>query len=93
MRIDAYNQIAQIYSATNTKSTTATGKTKTFSYDEVQISSAGKDIQAAKAAINASTGVREDLVAEMKAKINSGSYSVDTDDFADKLLSQFASIL
>ncbi len=87
MRIDAYNQLAQIYSATATKSTTATGKAKSTARDEVQISSTGKDIQTAKAGVTAATGVREELVAVMKEKIKSGSYSVDTEDFAEKLLS------
>lgn len=33
--------------------------------------------------------IREDKVAELKAKVNSGNYSVDTADFAEKLLEKY----
>lgn len=33
--------------------------------------------------------IREDKVAELKAKVNSGNYFVDTADFAKKLLEKY----
>ena len=33
--------------------------------------------------------IREDKVAELKAKVNSGNYSVDTADFTKKLLEKY----
>ncbi len=93
MRIEAYNQVAQLYQTSNTKNTSQTGKTNSMGRDEVQISSTGKDYNVAKAAVSEAADIREDLVAEMKAKINSGTYEVSSDDFAEKLLGQFGSIL
>lgn len=45
-----------------------------------------KDFQIAREAIYASADVREDLTAPIKAKIQEGTYHVDVNDFAAKLL-------
>lgn len=88
MRIEAYNQVAQIYNAN--KATGMTGvKKASMGRDEVQISSVGRDYQVAKKAVAEASDIREDKVAEMKSKIASGSYQVDTGDFASKLLSKY----
>lgn len=87
MRIEAYNQVQQLY---NTKKpgqvqkTSATGK-----QDQLQISSIGKGIQTAKAAVAASPDVREDVTAPIKASIAAGTYEVSTDSFAEKLLAKY----
>lgn len=91
MRIDAYNQIAQIYQTNKTAGTSAPKKTS-GPRDAVQISSVGRDIQVAKQAVSAASDIREDKVAEMKAKLNSGNYNVSTDDFASKLLEKYNSV-
>lgn len=88
MRIEAYNQIASIYK------TSKTGKVQqpygvSTGRDEVQISRLGRDYQIAKQAVAEASDIREDKVAELKAKVNSGSYSVDTADFAKKLLEKY----
>ena len=57
--------------------------------DEVQISSFGRDYQIAKQAVAEAADIREDKVAELKTKVNSGNYSVDTADFAKKLLEKY----
>lgn len=49
--------------------------------DEVQISSFGRDYQIAKQAVTEAADIREDKVAELKAKVNSGNYFVDTAGF------------
>ena len=88
MRIDAYNQIAQLYGATSTnkvKSTTQTASVK----DQVTISRAGRDYQIAKQAVSEASDIREDKVADIKSRIEAGTYSVDPGDFADKLLQKF----
>ena len=51
-----------------------------------QISSQGKDFQTAKAAVAAAPDIREELTAPIKARIQNGTYSVDTASFAEKLL-------
>ena len=88
MRIDAYNQIAQVYKTTGA---TKLQKTENAQHgrDEVQISSFGRDYQIAKQAVTEAADIREDRVAELKAKVNSGNYSVDTADFAKKLLEKY----
>ena len=93
MRIEAYNQVAQLYQTSNTKNTNAASKVNSMGRDQVQISSTGKDYQVAKAAVSESADIREDLVADIKARIKAGTYDVSTDDFAEKLLSNYGSIL
>ena len=88
MRIDAYNQISALY---QTQSTSKVKSTNTVSKprDQVQISQTGRDYQVAKQAVANASDVREDKVAELKSKIDSGNYDVDTDDFASKLLEKY----
>ena len=87
MRIGAYAQIQQLY---NTKKPNQVQKKPAANFaDQVQISSLGKDIQTAKAAVAASPDVREDVTAPIKASINAGTYEVSTGSFADKLLEQY----
>ena len=57
MRIEAYNQVQQLYQAKQagkTQKSAAAGRT-----DRVQISSFGKDIQIAKAAVASAPDIRE----------------------------------
>jgi negative regulator of flagellin synthesis FlgM len=49
----------------------------------------GKDYQTAKAAVEGTPDIREELTAPIKAKIQDGTYYVDNDTFADKLLEKF----
>lgn len=91
MRIDAYNQITQVYQANKPAKVSSANKAS-GARDEVQISSAGRDFQVAKKAVAEASDIREDKVAEMKAKIASGNYKVDSEAFADKLLEKFNSV-
>lgn len=87
MRIEAYTQVQQVY---NTKKTAKAQKTAASNAsDQIQISSFGKDIQIAKAAVAASSDVREELVAPLKTSIKNGTYEVSGESFADKLLEQY----
>lgn len=88
MRIEAYNQVAQMYNA-NKASGTSNLKRAGMKRDEVQISSVGRDYQVAKQAVAEASDIREDKVAEMRSKIASGNYQVDTGDFASMLLSKY----
>ena len=92
MRIEAYNQVAQLYQTSNTKNVASTSKASSMGRDEVQISSTGRDIQVAKQSVSEASDIREDLVADIKQQIKDGTYEVSTDDFADKLLAQYNSI-
>lgn len=88
MRIDAYNQIANVYKNTMPSKAKGTAEIKTIR-DQVEISRAGKDYQIAKQAVAAASDIREDRVAELKTSIQSGSYDVDTGVFASKLLASY----
>lgn len=91
MRVEAYNQITQIYNsakASKIKGAQASGKR-----DEVQISQTGHDYQVAKQAVAETSDIREDRVAQLKAQIQSGSYKVDTGDFAAKLIEKYNAYL
>ena len=88
MRIDAYNQIAQIYKTKKTGKVAAASSV-TSARDEVQISSFGRDYQIAKQAVQEASDIRTDKVADLKAKVSAGTYQVDNGDFASKLLAKY----
>ncbi len=87
MRIEAYTQVQKLYD-TNKAKKAAVGSSVNVS-DKLQLSSLGKDIQWAKKAVAESNDVREDVVAPIKARIQSGTYEVSADSFADKLIQKF----
>lgn len=87
MRIEAYNQVQQLYKA---KKPTQVNKSAGTSFaDQLQISSMGKDIQTAKAAVKASPDVREDITAPIKASLDAGTYEVSVESFAEKLFAKY----
>lgn len=87
MRIDAYNQISQIYQTKSKPSAAKKGSVK--GTDRLEISQFGKDYQIAKQAVTAASDIREDKVADVKARIEAGTYSVSVDDFAAKLAEKY----
>ena len=90
MRIDAYNRVQQLYGKTSTTNLKKE-KTRNFS-DQLQISNMGKDIQIAKQAVKNSPDVREDVMASIKERLESGTYQVNTDEFADRLFERYNSV-
>ena len=94
MRIDAYNQVAQLYGVQQ-KAVTAPNKGKGVSMgsDQLSISQMGYNHQVAKRAVSEASDIREDKVASIKAKVDAGTYSVDSGDFAKKLLEQYNNFL
>ena len=88
MRIEAYSQVQQIY-GTNRSSKTSRTSQAGYGQDAVEISSIGKDIQTAKAAVNGSSDIREDKTSALKASISSGTYNVSGESFADKLIQKY----
>lgn len=85
MRVDAYNQIAQLYNVNKSNKTQKTASTSSAK-DQVSISKAGRDYQVAKTAVSEASDIREDKVAQLKSMIDAGTYQVSPDDFASKLL-------
>lgn len=87
MRIEAYNQVQQLY---NTRKPGQVKRTAGAGLkDQVQISSMGKDFQTVKAAVAATPDVREDVTAPIKASMDAGTYEVSVDSFADKLMKKY----
>lgn len=88
MRIETYNQVAQLYQGSKL------GKAQRLSgsaigRDKVTISQTGFDYQIAKRAVAEASDIREDKVAQLKTRVESGSYKVDPEDFASKLLEKY----
>jgi negative regulator of flagellin synthesis FlgM len=92
MRIDAYNQITQIYGVQKSMKTSKTQSTSGFS-DQLSISRAGRDYQVAKNAVSEASDVREDKVAQLKSMVDSGTYEVSAGDFASKLLEKYGAVM
>ena len=88
MRVDAFAQIQSMYNLGNKNKQVKTETNKSFS-DQLQISSIGKDLRTAKQAVASTSDIREDLVADIKSKIDAGTYSVDSDSLAEKLFANF----
>lgn len=88
MRIDAYNQIQQIY---GTKKLTKTEKkaARASFKDQLMLSATAQDASAAKKALSATPDVRQNLVSSIKERIDNNTYEVDAEDFAGKLLEKY----
>ena len=93
MRIDAYNQIAQLYGVQNTYNSPKSERKASMGSDQLSISQDGYSYQVAKTAVSEASDVREDKVAKLKAQIDAGTYSVSPDDFAAKLLEKYNAVL
>ena len=89
MRVDAFAQIQSMYNLGTKNKQVKTELTKSFS-DQLQISSIGKDLRTAKQAVAASADIREDLVGNIKSKIDAGTYSVDSDSLAEKFFAKIS---
>ena len=87
MRIDAYNQISQIYRTT--KKTAVSKASRSQGSDKVEISQFGKDYQIAKQAVASAPDIREDKVASVKSRIEAGEYDVSADELAEKLAAKY----
>lgn len=87
MRIDAYNQVGQVYQATKPKRTAMTGETGNT--EHYQVSKSGKDYQIAKNALSDLPDVREDKVKEFKEALASGTYNVSSQEIAESMVSKF----
>lgn len=87
MRIDAYNQVSQIYQESRPQKVAK--KSETTVRDQFTVSSKGKDYQTAKKALAAAPDIREEKVAALKEQIASGSYNVSAQEIADSVVSKF----
>lgn len=91
MRIEAYTQISQLYNTekkNNVNQTIKTGKN-----DKVEISQQGRDYQIAKKAVADVSDVREELVAKYKSEIESGTYDVSGNNFANRVIDSYNKLM
>lgn len=89
MRIDALNNINHIYKANPSYKTKEAAKA--YDSDKLELSQAGRDYQTAKNAVAEAPDVREDLIADIKARLANGTYFVSAEDFADKIVEGYTS--
>ncbi len=59
--------------------------------DDLEISSTAKDYSVASMNLKDIPDAREDVVAKLKDKINSGNYKISPDNIADKLVTNWIS--
>ena len=81
MRIDALNQVSQLYQTSKPKKVLKNKENDTS--DKFEIS------QTAKAAVKTSSDIREDKVAELKEAVTSGTYNVSAAEIADKMVGKY----
>lgn len=89
MRIDAYNQIQQIYGNKKISKAEEKKTTGTSFKDQLLLSATAQDASVAKRALAGIPDVRKDLVNSLKERIDNNTYEVDTEDFAGKLLEKY----
>jgi len=86
MRIENIQRVAQMYNKT-IKKTNKVSESDTA--DQLEISQAGRDFQIAKKAVKETADIREDLVNDIKNRMDNGEYSVSSDDFASKVIERY----
>ena len=92
MRIDAYNQIQQIYGTKKPAMVEGKKSTGTSFKDQLLLSATAQDATIAKKALSNTPDVREDLVNSIKEQIDNGTYEVDVEDFAGKILEKYSGL-
>lgn len=92
MRIDAYNQVNMVYKATGKPAVKRTARLSKAE-DSLELSRTGQEYQIAKNAVAEAPDVREDRVAEVKAKYESGKYEVSAEQLAAKLAEKYNTTL
>ena len=87
MRIENIQRVAQLYDKKRVAKTNKVSENDTS--DQLEISQAGRDFQIAKKAVLGAEDVREDVINDIKNRIDNGEYSVSADDFAAKVIDRY----
>ncbi len=87
MRIEAYTQVQQLYNSAKVQK--EQNVAKRGQTDQVSISNMGLDIQTAKAAVKGASDIRYDVCEPLKKAVADGTYNVDAESFAEKLLKKY----
>lgn len=91
MRIESYHKINKLY--TSEKTSGVKQNIVTSKNDKLEISQTALDYQIAKKAVSETDDVREELVSKVKNKIESESYNVSADDFANKVIESYNKLM
>lgn len=95
MRIDAYNAVNQIYQTSQISKAKTAAKTaaKTSSVsDKFEISDTARTYQTARTAVSKASDVREDKIADIKARMAAGTYNISSEAVADKILNNISTL-
>lgn len=87
MRVDAVNQISQIYKPSGAKKVERSGTVN--NKDAYEISQFARDYQTAKNAVSEASEVREEKVSRIKEALASGNYNVSAQEIAEKIVSNY----
>ena len=86
MRIDG---VKNVYDAYNSKQVTPNKKvTNVVGRDKVELSSEAKDFASVYKKALEAPDVREQKIADIKSRIDAGTYSVKGEDVADKMMAR-----
>lgn len=91
VKVSSVFQQYDVYNTKKTSSSLKTGKTEEKK-DIVALSDQAKDYQALSKILTDVPDVRSDVVSSVKAKYESGSYHVSSDDIATKLVNKWAAL-
>ncbi len=91
MDINAVNRAQKIYNIYNNQNAKNTNRASRSqeNMDSVSLSAAGEEFSAALNAIRKAPDINSSKVDDLKEKVQSGSYYVNTEDLADKILQNY----
>ena len=84
VNIEAY--VNQVQDKEKAEAVTEKAEKQTAKADTVVLSDAAKRIQEAKKQLDAIPDIREDKVAQLKEQIENGTYEINEEKIADKML-------
>lgn len=84
MRVDAISKIYETYKTKMVPSSTQSEKTT--SKDKVELSTMAQDYATIQKKLSETSDIREDLVADIKQRMENGTYNVSAKDVASKIL-------
>ena len=79
---------SQIQDKNKVGASNATIEKSSIKSDIVEISDTAKQIQEAKKQLDNISDVREDKVAQLKSEIENGTYEIDAEKIADKMIKE-----
>lgn len=87
MRVDAYNKVNQVYNTSKINNVKKVGGSA-FT-DKLEISRTGNDYTLAKQVLDQIPDVRIDKINDIKNRMESGTYNVNMEEVAEKIISKY----